>query len=94
MNRQEKIQYLRDKVRELGDVQKGAQEVLLPNLQLTDIDVFTTVSIDVDGSMKVGAPTCIDTEWSKDISELSDEEIDRVYDAMLKHEEWEKNHKD
>ena len=94
MNRQEKIQYLRDKVRELGDVQKGAQEVLLPNLQLTDIDVFATVSIEADGSMKVGAPTCIDTEWSKDISELTDEEIDRVYDAMLKHEEWEKNHKD
>ena len=82
---------MREMVRDLGEVTKWTDNgkelqmthVMLVNVLLRDEDVYTDVEIDHFGQLNVGGYDGVDTGWAKEACDLSDEDIDRVYAAML-----------
>ena len=93
MTKSEKINALREGVRKMGDVNdKGEQEVVLVHVQLRELDELTVVAIDdVDVLVAKGVSVLDEYDWEKPVDELSDEDINALYDAMTAHEEWVNN---
>lgn len=99
MTRQEKINAMREIVRDMG-TQTDCEgytmySVILLNITLLEDDVYTDVSIARDGdddqALTIGGYDGESQGWGENVNESDDQTIDRVYAAML---EWAKDRDD
>jgi len=93
MTRQEKINAMREIVRDMGEKVESENmtmwSVMLLNITLYEDDVYTDVSIQPDGdddkALTIGGYDGESHGWCENVNESDDQTIDRVYTAML---EW------
>lgn len=95
MTREKKIKAMRDIMRDLNEVNNnGELQVALVNTRLRVLDSFTMVTISTSGQMYVSGVTPVDEDdWTEPIDSIvNDEDIDILYDGMLRHAEWMKKY--
>jgi len=93
MTRQEKINAMREIVRDMGEKVESENmtmwSIMLLNITLYEDDVYTDVCIQPDGdddkALTIGGYDGESQGWCENVNESDDQTIDRVYAAML---EW------
>lgn len=94
MNKQEKIEAIAQIMRELKEENyDGELEILLAHTRLREMDSLNYATIGKDGKMRISAVSELEEyNWEEPIENMSDEDIDKIYDDAVAHKKWVETH--